>query len=126
MSIRLTNFVILTNKFTQSVQFYQKGLGLSTSILVPDRVAKITPFSESTDFTISLAACDDQAKLSKGYSPLLNFTLPSEESFNETLPKLIEYGGELDGSIEYDTDGRTVSIRSPCGTIVSLIQLNQK
>ena len=112
-------FVRQTN-FSRAVEFYSKGIGLAVES-VTENTAKLQCAKTET-LPIFLKAVDgNEAIVSSGYGPFLNFTV---EDFDMTIPTLIQMGASLDGKIEYSHHGKVAALRSPDGTMIGLYEEN--
>jgi len=61
----------------------------------------------------------DEAELSCGFSPALCFDVKDTASL---VPKLISLGAKMDGAIDFGLRATVASLRSPDGTMVTLIE----
>jgi len=61
----------------------------------------------------------DEAELSFGFSPALCFDVKDAASL---VPKLISLGAKMDGAIDFGPRATVASLRSPDGTMVTLIE----
>eukprot|EP00049_Salpingoeca_infusionum_P006021 m.100360 g.100360 ORF g.100360 m.100360 type:complete len:132 (-) comp13169_c1_seq1:381-776(-) len=116
---RLRSIVLLVRNVPKSVQFYEQGIGLTPAV-ANDAFAH---FSAGQGVGFSLQGVDDgqEATLSTGYSPFLNFEV---NDFDERLPRILSLGGHLDGAIKYEPTGKVASIRTPDGHMVGLLEPN--
>jgi hypothetical protein len=61
----------------------------------------------------------DEAELSYGFSPALCFDVTDAATL---VPKLISLGAKMDGAIDFGPRATVVSLRSPDGAMVTLIE----
>ena len=62
--------------------------------------------------------CSDHVVSEKGYSSLLSFTVTD---INRSISKLMELGGQLDGSIKYEVHGK---VKKQAATIFFIFPAN--
>lgn len=60
-----------------------------------------------------------ESQCSTGYSPLLTFEV---DDMDGMIPRLIQLGASLDGSIRYEAYGKMAAVRSPDGHMVGLYE----
>ncbi|KAG2277560.1 hypothetical protein Bca52824_060115 [Brassica carinata] len=83
----------------KAARFYAQGLDFSVNV-VTLRWAEL----QSGPLKLALMQSpSDHVVSEKGYSSLLSFTVTD---INTSISKLMELGGELDGSIKYEVDGK--------------------
>jgi catechol 2,3-dioxygenase-like lactoylglutathione lyase family enzyme len=121
-----------TNGVAAAVNFYHNGLGMAV-IRHTDNWAELTcPVGttsanassqsssiETTNFHLSLQACESEAPLAVGYSPFLNFDVDDMDS---TVARCVQMGANLDGPIQYPAHGKVAALRAPDGHMIGLYE----
>ncbi|GMH43817.1 hypothetical protein BSKO_11751 [Bryopsis sp. KO-2023] len=112
----LRHVLLLQRNVATAARFYSEGLGLKLEVLT-ERWAEL----KAGQTTLALKAVEGEAFLSVGYSPILSFKV---DDLQDTLMKLIELGGVMDGPIKYPTQGKVASLRAPDGHMIALHEPN--
>ncbi|CAD7704384.1 unnamed protein product, partial [Ostreobium quekettii] len=94
----LRYILLLQKDVPKAVKFYCQGLGLTPSVFT-ERWAEL----KAGDATIALKAVEGEALCSVGYSPFLSFTV---EDLQESVMRMADLGGTLDGPIRYPPQGK--------------------
>lgn len=115
MSPRLSRIVFLLRNVQSGVRFYRDGLGLHLDTASPS-FARLTTRDGTA---VELNAAETESQCSSGYSPLITFEI---EDMDHTVPRLIQFGAALDGSIQYLPYGKLASLRSPDGHMLGLYE----
>eukprot|EP00040_Diaphanoeca_grandis_P001217 m.275186 g.275186 ORF g.275186 m.275186 type:complete len:119 (-) comp116743_c0_seq1:264-620(-) len=116
MVTRLRGLVLIVRNIDTATQFYTQGLNLA----VISQDGSSTELQAGPAVTISIQAVEgNEAAMSTGYSPFMNFDIADMDA---TIPTLIQLGGRLDGPIQYPPHGKVASIRSPDGHMVGLFE----
>lgn len=121
-----------TNGVAAAVNFYHNGLGMAVirhtdnwaelSCPVGTTSANASSQSsniETTNFHLSLQACESEAPLAVGYSPFLNFDVDDMDS---TVARCVQMGANLDGPIQYPAHGKVAALRAPDGHMIGLYE----
>lgn len=116
MSLTLKRVCIFTRNLEMSVRFWgEPGLGMRTLVASYDNV-----LLEKSGLGVHIRQTYDEALLSVGYNPLLQFDV--EKGLTEMVPRLLQSGAHMDGGIVYQPQATIVSLRSPCGVMVTLVE----
>lgn len=116
MSLTLKRVCIFTRNLEMSTKFWgEPGLGMRTLVSSYDNV-----LLEKGGLGVHIRQTYDEALLSVGYNPLLQFDV--ERGLAEMVPRLLQSGAHMDGGIVYQPEATVVSIRSPCGVMVTLVE----
>lgn len=128
-----------TNGVAAAVNFYQNGLGMAV-IRHTDQWAELvcpvggssstSSISSATDeasihhhpihFQLSIQAVEsNEASLSVGYSPLLNFDV---DDMDTVVARCVQMGAHLDGPIQYPAHGKVAALRAPDGHMIGLYE----
>ena len=103
----------------RAVQFYSEGIGLDI-LDVGETLARLHAGVASAPYLALKVVDGNEAVLSTGYGPFLNFTV---NDFDLKIPQLIQMGAQLDGTIEYTEGGKIAALRSPDGHMIRLHEL---
>lgn len=137
MAVHLKSILLMTRNLPNSIRFYNEGLGLPV-LLQTERWAELG--SEGGRYSkLMLQQADAEAVCTTGYSPFLCFNVgvgfatpsvdeesggmsSSSSSFDQTIYRLLQMGGVLDGPIKYPVHGKVAVLRSPDGHMLSLFE----
>eukprot|EP00729_Bicosta_minor_P005754 gene5754-13513_t len=112
---RMRSLLLLVNDVQTASRFYTHGLGIPL-IHKTENTAELNAGA----VTISLqSALGNEAALSTGYSPFLNFDV---RDMDTTIYGLLELGARLDGPIQYPVEGKIAAVRSPDGHMIGLFE----
>lgn len=112
----LRRVAIFTRSLEKSLQFWGEG-GLGMRALVTSHDDALL---ESNGVGIHLRQTHDEALLSVGYGPMLQVDV---QDVGELVPRLLAVGATMDGVIVYHAEATLASLRSPCGVVVTLVEL---
>lgn len=115
---RLLSVVLLVRDVSRCARFYREGLGLAELSRAPDGAFARLALPDG-GATLDLRAASGEAQCCAGYSPLLAFGV---DDMDEAVPRLLEMGATLDGSVRYEGYGKTAAVRSPDGHMVGLYE----
>jgi hypothetical protein len=90
--------VLLHTDVPKAAQFYAHGLGLAVNVCTL-RWAEL----QSGPCKIALMQAPSDLQVTKGYSPFLSFNVTDMDS---TVMRLLSMGGELDGAIKHQPQGK--------------------
>lgn len=115
---RLRSVLLLVRDVEASATFFERGLQLSVArspAVGPGAVATAEIEAGGTGaegILISLRATDgNEAALSTGYSPFLNFDV---KDMDVTVPQVLALGARLDGPISYAAHGKVIHYTDRC------------
>ena len=144
-AVRFSRCVLLargSEGVAQSVHFYQNALGL-TVLRHTDDWAEIicgavgsasgdigrtppnpqqsqqTVEEDPTLFRLNIRAVESEAQLSVGYGPILTFDVDDMDS---VVARCAQFGGKLDGPIQYPAHGKVAALRAPDGCMIGLYE----
>lgn len=123
---RLSRIVLMIRQgeVARAVDFYHGALGLGLRRMT-DEWAELNllgdPLSGGGGVTLHLQACDAEAQLSTGYSPILNIEVQDMAS---VVSECIQKGAHLDGPIQYPAHGKVACLRAPDGHMIGLYEPN--
>ena len=113
----LRQILLLQRDVPAAAQFYKEGLGLTVSKIVSDKWAELDAGDGAT--RITLMKSNEEAPLSRGYSPILTFNV---SDLDGTVLRLLRLGASLDGPIRFPVHGKVASLRAPDGQMVGLYE----
>jgi hypothetical protein len=112
----LKRVCIFTRNLEVSLKFWgEMGLGFRTLVASYDNA-----LLESNGVGVHIRQTYDEALLSVGYAPLLQFDV--KDGLSDMVPRLLQTGATMDGGIVYQPEATIVSLRSPCGVMVTLVE----
>mmetsp|Transcript_5945 Transcript_5945/g.6826 ORF Transcript_5945/g.6826 Transcript_5945/m.6826 type:complete len:126 (+) Transcript_5945:131-508(+) len=117
----LRNIIVLLRDLSQGIKFYgQEGIGLRVTV-ASDKLAEVCTGPGNAPILLKVA--ERESDCSTGYTPILCFDV---DDVDETVKRLMEHGGVLDGPIKYPTFGKVAAVRSPDGHMISLFENNER
>ncbi len=112
MAAQFKHIMLMVKDIPATVKFYSEGLGL--------KVMKSSPGWAELDAdgtTIALHAASEDGQ--SGSSPILSFHV---DDVYGTIATLEEMGATLEGSVREPSFGKVAAMRTPDGSIISLLQ----
>lgn len=106
--------VLLHTDVLKAAQFYAHGLGLAVNVCTL-RWAEL----QSGPCKIALMQAPSDLQVTKGYSPFLSFNVTDMDS---TVMRLLSMGGELDGAIKHQPQGKVAAVRCLDGHMLGLFE----
>jgi predicted enzyme related to lactoylglutathione lyase len=124
---QLRNIIFLLRNVNKALPFYTKGIGLkvlkdsTTTTTTTATSSSTTPYVELDTGSVKLILMqtEQEASATCGYSPLIHFEI---QNMDETIVRLLQLGGRLDGPIQHEVYGKLVSLRAPEGPIIGLYE----
>lgn len=112
MSVEFKHIMLMVKDMSATVKFYSEGLGLKVVMSSPG-------WSEldADGTTIALHAAPENGQ--SGNSPILSFHV---DDIQETIASLEERGATLEGNVREPSFGKVAAMRTPDGSILSLLQ----
>ncbi len=115
MTAQFKHIMLMVKDIPSSVQFYSEGLGLTVKMSSPGWAEL-----DAQGTTIALHAANNNGQ--EGNPPILSFHV---EDIQATLAHLEQLGAKLEGNIREPSFGKVAAVRSPDGTLLSLLQPTQ-
>ncbi|MGK7951243.1 MAG: VOC family protein [Xenococcaceae cyanobacterium] len=112
MTAKFKHIMLMVKDIPSAVKFYSEGLGLEVKMSSPGW-AELD--ADGTILAFHSAPEDGQS----GGSPILSFHV---EDVHEAVNRLEQMGAELQGRIREPSFGKVAAVRSPDGTILSLLE----
>ena len=112
MRAKFKHIMLMVKDIPTAVKFYTEGLGLKVKMSSPGW-AELD--ADGTTIAFHAASEDGQS----GASPILSFHV---DDVYGTISRLEEMGAELQGRVREPSFGKVAAMRTPDGTIVSLLQ----
>ena len=112
MTAKFKHIMLMVKDIPTAVKFYSEGLGLKVKMSSPGW-AELD--ADGTTLAFHAASEDGQS----GASPILSFHV---DDVHDTVNRLEQMGAELQGRIREPSFGKVAAMRTPDGTIVSLLQ----
>ncbi len=112
MTAKFKHIMLKVKDIPSAVKFYSEGLGLKVKMSSPGW-AELD--ADGTTLAFHSAPEDGQS----GSSPILSFHV---EDVHEAVNRLEQMGAELQGRIREPSFGKVAAVRSPDGTILSLLE----
>ena len=112
MTTKFKHIMLMVKDMPTAVKFYSEGLGLKVKMSSPGW-AELD--ADGTTLALHAASEDGQS----GGSPILSFQV---DDVYGTISRLEEMGAKLQGRVREPSFGKVAAIRTPDGTIVSLLQ----
>lgn len=112
MAVQFKHIMLMVKDISATVKFYSEGLGL--------KVIKSSPGWAELDAdgtTIALHAASENGQ--SGSSPILSFHV---DDVYATIANLEERGATLEGNVREPSFGKVAAMRTPDGSILSLLQ----
>ena len=115
MSAVFKHIMLMVKDIPNTVKFYEEGLGLEVKVSTPGWAEL-----KAGDTTIALHGASENGQ--SGNAPILSFHV---EDVHEAIAKLESLGANLEGRVREPSFGKVAAMRSPDGTLISLLQPNQ-
>jgi predicted enzyme related to lactoylglutathione lyase len=107
---------------SRAIEFYEKGLGINLLRATDDWAELACDGSHDKaggSFRLTIKSVENEAQLSKGYSPVLSFDVDDMDS---VITRCVQMGAFLDGPIQYPAHGKVAVLRSPDGHMIGLYE----
>jgi len=114
MAVEFKHIMLMVKDMSATVEFYSEGLGLE--------VTKSSPGWSELDAggtTIALHAAPENGQ--SGSSPILSFHV---DDIHKTIAALEKRGATMEGRLREPSFGKVAAMRTPDGSILSLLQPN--
>ena len=98
------------------MNFYSKVLNLPLNRHT-DTFAELS--CPTSGVKLTLMATESEAKLSSGYGPFIQFSVPDMDTAVSTAAQL---GANLDGPVKFPAHGKTAVLRSPDNHMIGLYE----
>ncbi|MGK7945927.1 MAG: VOC family protein [Microcystaceae cyanobacterium] len=115
MTAQFKHIMLMVKDIPTAVKFYSEGLGLTVKMSSPGW-AELD--ADGTTLALHAANNDGQG----GNPPILSFHV---QDIHQTLSDLEDLGAKLEGNIREPSFGKVAAVRSPDGTLLSLLQPTQ-
>ena len=112
MSVEFKHIMLMVKDMSATVKFYSEGLGLKVIMSSPGWAEL-----DADGTTIALHAAPENGQ--SGSSPILSFHV---DNIHETIASLEERGATLEGNVREPSFGKVAAMRTPDGSILSLLQ----
>ncbi len=112
MTAKFKHIMLMVKDVPAAVKFYSEGLGLKVKMSSPGW-AELD--ADGTTIAFHAASEDGQS----GTSPILSFHV---DDVYATINRLEEMGAQLEGRVREPSFGKVAAMRTPDGTILSLLQ----
>ncbi len=112
MAAKFKHVMLMVKDIPATVKFYSEGLGLKVKMSSPGWAEL-----DANGTVIALHAAHENGQT--GGSPILSFHV---EDVYATIAKLEEMGAKLEGRVREPSFGKVAAMRTPDGTILSLLQ----
>lgn len=116
MTAHFKHIMLMVKNVEETVKFYREGLGLTVKMSSPGWAEL-----DADGTTLALHAASENGQ--SGQSPILSFHV---DDIMETLAKLEALGASLQGNIREPSFGKVAAVKTPDGTLVSLLQPNSQ
>ncbi len=107
--------MLMVKDIPATVKFYEEGLGLEVKVSTPGWAEL-----KAGETTIALHGADENGQTAT--APILSFHV---ENVYESIEKLKSLGADLEGRVREPSFGKVAAMRSPDGTLISLLEPNQ-
>ncbi len=114
MAVQFKHIMLMVKDIPATVKFYSEGLGLKVIMSSPGWAEL-----DADGTTIALHAASENGQ--SGSSPILSFHV---DDVYATIATLEERGATLEGNVREPSFGKVAAMRTPDGSIVSLLQPN--
>ncbi|EDQ84207.1 uncharacterized protein MONBRDRAFT_13041 [Monosiga brevicollis MX1] len=115
----LASALVLVRSLPTSRRFFETGLNLP---VLASSENQVLLDAGATQLVLREVPMGQEAVLSNGYSPFLNFEVADLDT---TMYSLLELGAHLDGRILYETDHKLATLRSPDGVMIGLLEVDK-
>ena len=112
MSVEFKHIMLMVKDISATVKFYNEGLGLKVIMSSPGWAEL-----DANGTTIALHAAPENGQ--SGSSPILSFHV---DDVYKTIATLEEHGAKLEGNVREPSFGKVAAMRTPDGSILSLLQ----
>ncbi len=112
MTIQFKHIMLMVKDIPATVKFYSEGLGLNVIMSSPGWAEL-----DANGTTIALHAANENGQ--SGSSPILSFHV---DDIYATIATLSEKGATLEGNVREPSFGKVAAMRTPDGSIISLLQ----
>ena len=114
MAVQFKHIMLMVKDIPATVKFYSEGLGLKVITSSPGWAEL-----DADGTTIALHAASENGQ--SGSSPILSFHV---DDVYATIATLEKGGATLEGNVREPSFGKVAAMRTPDGSIVSLLQPN--
>ncbi len=112
MAATFKHVMLMVKDINATVKFYSEGLGLKVKMSSPGWAEL-----DANGTIIALHAAHENGQT--GASPILSFHV---DDISATIAKLEEMGATLEGKVREPSFGKVAAMRTPDGSILSLLQ----
>lgn len=112
MAVQFKHIMLMVKDIPATVKFYSQGLGLKVITSSPGWAEL-----DADGTTIALHAASENGQT--GSSPILSFHV---DDIHQTIATLEAEGAALEGNIREPSFGKVAAMRTPDGSIISLLQ----
>ena len=114
MAVEFKHIMLMVKDIPATVKFYSEGLGLKVITSSPGWAEL-----DANGTTIALHAASENGQ--SGSSPILSFHV---DDVYATIDTLTQGGATLEGNVREPSFGKVAAMRTPDGSIISLLQPN--
>lgn len=112
MAVQFKHIMLMVKDIPATVKFYSEGLGLKIITSSPGWAEL-----DADGTTIALHGASENGQ--SGSSPILSFYV---DDVYATIATLEEQGATLEGNVREPSFGKVAAMRTPDGSIISLLQ----
>ena len=112
MAVQFKHIMLMVKDIPATVKFYSEGLGLKVITSSPGWAEL-----DADGTTLALHGASENGQ--SGSSPILSFHV---DDVYATIAKLEEKGATLEGNVREPSFGKVAAMRTPDGSILSLLQ----
>ena len=112
MTAQFKYIILMVQDIPEAVKFYSEGLGLKVKISSPGWAEL-----DADGTTLALHGAEKNGQ--SGTSPILSFNV---DDVYATIEKLESMGANLEGRVREPSFGKVAAMKTPDGTIISLLQ----
>ena len=112
MAVQFKHIMLMVKNIPATVKFYNEGLGLKVIMSSPGWAEL-----DADGTTIALHAASENGQ--SGSSPILSFHV---DDVHATIASLKDKGATLEGDVREPSFGKVAAMRTPDGSIISLLQ----
>ena len=112
MAVQFKHIMLMVKDIRATVKFYSEGMGLKVITSSPGWAEL-----DANGTTIALHAASENGQ--SGGSPILSFHV---DDVHATIATLEAKGASLEGNVREPSFGKVAAMRTPDGSIISLLQ----